>query len=306
MCGGAVTVVTTARATSAGCIVLKWRWIPNRCQCGKISVKISVSQSSAKPVERRADAHDRRSDREALAFHRECRSRTTRARPWSTRVGTEVGPGVHRRVGGDEHDVAGRVAGPEIGDDALGHEDRAEEVRREDASCMLVAPSRAVAPGAAVPALLTRTSTGPSAAVVRREERVDRRRRRHTSSGCATAVPPASATSAAVSSSWSTRRAPSATGQPSAPSACAMARPMPADAPVTTATRGDDRRQPSHSPPLTSSVWPVTTRDHGETKNTTAVGDVVLGRDQPERDATFDLAAHDVASTRCAPAASIR
>ena len=62
---------TTARATSSGCIVLKWRWMPKRCQCGMSSSNISMSQSSAKPVsvgptrtidERIADA---------LAFERE-------------------------------------------------------------------------------------------------------------------------------------------------------------------------------------------------------------------------------------------
>src|SRR5580765_2797685 len=147
------------------------------------------------------------------------------------------------------------------------------------------------APGAAVPALLTRTSTGPSAVVVAaRNVLIDAGSQ--TSSTCAKAAPPASVMSVAVSSSWSTRLAPSATGQPSAPSACAIARPIPADAPVTTATRGT-----ASANPLTAVDIERLARDDARPRRSEehdGVGDVVLGRDQPERDAILDLAAHDV------------
>ena len=76
--------VTTARATSSGCIVLKWRWIPKRCQRGMISANMLEVPVVGEPGDRRPDPHDRRADRDVLALERERRARTPRARPSTT------------------------------------------------------------------------------------------------------------------------------------------------------------------------------------------------------------------------------
>ena len=63
-----------------------------------------------------------------------------------------------------------------------------------------------IQPGAAMPALFTSTSTGPSSrSVASRNASIESGR--HTSSACANTRPPASVTNCAVSSSRSTRRA---------------------------------------------------------------------------------------------------
>ena len=193
MCGGAVTTDTTARATSSGCIVLKWRWMPKRCQ-----LREDLGEHPEVPVvgeagERRPDPHDRRADREVLALERE--RRRVRLEPGLRHaVRPEERTRVHRGVGRDEHDVAGRA--------------RDRGARRRRASSAGSARARFVAmirsccssliswsrPGAAMPALLTSTSIGPSAAVARPGTRRSTSGR-HTSSACANGVPPASATS---------------------------------------------------------------------------------------------------------------
>src|SRR6187401_919658 len=93
-----------------------------------------------------------------------------------------------------------------------------------------------IAPGRAVPALFTSTWIVPACARTKSQNAsIDSES--VTSNECTIGLPPISATSFAVSSSCATRRAPSATVQPSSPRAIAIARPIPADAPVTTATR---------------------------------------------------------------------
>ena len=144
-----------------------------------------------------------------------------------------------------------------------------------------------------MPALFTSTSIGPERAPRRGEERVDRRRAAHVER---------------VRERRAARVAHELRGLLELLGPARAERDRPAepaerdrDRPADAGRRaGDDRdarrrrRQPSHSPPLTSSVWPVITRDHGDAKNTTDVRDVVLRRDQAERDARLDLAAHDV------------
>ena len=83
-------------------------------------------------------------------------------------------------------------------------------------------------PGTAIPALFTSASTGPSTVLDRGEERVDRRAgrsRRATWERLAAGLDRDELGGRRRASS--SRRAPSATCQPSAPSATAIARPMP-------------------------------------------------------------------------------
>src|SRR5437763_13629354 len=110
-----------------------------------------------------------------------------------------------------------------------------------------------------------------------------------TSRGCAKAVPPASFTIFAVSSRSSTRRAPSPTVQPRPPSATAIARPIPAEAPVTTATRASGAKEFTAVDVERLSGDDARPRRHEEHD---AVRDLVLGRDQAKRDPRFDLGAH--------------
>src|SRR5437879_1251543 len=113
-----------------------------------------------------------------------------------------------------------------------------------------------------------------------------------TSRGCTNAVPPASATIFAVSSRSSTRRAPRPTVQPRPPRATAIARPIPADAPVTTATRASSAKE------FTAVDVEGLSGDHARPRRNEehdAVRDLVLGRDYAQRDPRFDLGAHVVA-----------
>ena len=114
MCGGAVTVVTTARATSSGSMVLKCRWIPKRCQCGKISVEHLMSQPSAKPV----SVGPTRTIEERIGkpSHSIASVVANDSSPAFDRaVRPEIGPRVRSGVGRDEHDVARHVPRTEIG-----------------------------------------------------------------------------------------------------------------------------------------------------------------------------------------------
>ena len=95
MCAGAVTTVTTARATSSGCIVLKWRWMPKRCQRGMSSSKIVEVPVVGEAGERRADPHDRRADRRRPRTRARASARTPRARPCVDTVGREARTLVH-------------------------------------------------------------------------------------------------------------------------------------------------------------------------------------------------------------------
>src|SRR5262249_9823139 len=87
-----------------------------------------------------------------------------------------------------------------------------------------------------MPALLTRTSTAPSAASTSRTAR-PRSDALVTSSLTPVARPPRSRICSAVRSICSCERAQHATSAPAAPSASAIACPMPRLAPVTSATR---------------------------------------------------------------------
>src|SRR5207249_11948614 len=112
--------------------------------------------------------------------------------------------------------------------------------------------------------------------------------------GCTSAVPPTSTTNFAVSSRSATRRAPRPTVQPSRPSATAIARPIPPDAPVTTATRGDA----SGAKEFTAVDIEGLTGDDARPRRHEehdAVRDLVLGRDDAKRDPRLDLGAHVVA-----------
>jgi hypothetical protein len=90
---------------------------------------------------------------------------------------------VDRRVGGDEHDVAGRVAGSEIGDDALRHEDGAEEIRREDAFVQFVF-HHVQRTGRGGTRVVDEDVDRPERGRGGREERVDRRRLAHVERVC--------------------------------------------------------------------------------------------------------------------------
>ena len=110
--------------------------------------------------------------------------------------------------------------------------------------CSASTESSCSQPGVAMPALLTKTSTGPMASSVAAKN-ASTDPGSVTSIACANASPPASRTLAAVSSRRSTRRAPMATAHPRRPSSTAMAGPMPDDAPVTSAVL----RSPTCRPP---------------------------------------------------------
>src|SRR5438046_963661 len=87
-----------------------------------------------------------------------------------------------------------------------------------------------------MPALLTSTSTGPSAlSAASKNDSIDSAFA--TSSGCVKTLPPAAPAVAATSARRSSRRAPMATRQPSAAKATAVAAPTPEDAPVMKAVR---------------------------------------------------------------------
>src|SRR5688572_1810042 len=68
------------------------------------------------------------------------------------------------------------------------------------------------------------------------------------------ARPPAARTRPATASSRSRRRASSVTAHPRAPSASAVAAPMPADAPLTSATRSPQLPMPAHSLPSRTAI----------------------------------------------------
>src|SRR6266508_3831198 len=87
-----------------------------------------------------------------------------------------------------------------------------------------------------MPALLTRMSTGPSVVPTSRTA-ASISAARVTSSRKPPARLPGRRISSAVFSAWSIERAQQATSAPAAPSASAMARPIPRLAPVTSATR---------------------------------------------------------------------
>ena len=195
-----------------------------------ISSKIVEVPVVGEAGDRRADAHDRRADRRRPRTRARASCANASSPAFVDEVGAEARALVHGRVGRDEHDVAGRAVGRGAAATTrrvsrIGPSRFVSTMRRWSSSVISWIAARA----ARCPALLTSTWIAPASRVATcRAERVDRLGVGARRARARTAVPPASATSSrGLVELIATRRAPSATDQPSSPSATAIARPMP-------------------------------------------------------------------------------